>query len=43
MRYLMSDYLDGFSPDASRANDLYYMGTLSLIYRWKSTPYRRRF
>ena len=41
-RYLAMDYLDGFSPSASRANDLYYTGTLSLIYRWESKPYRRR-
>jgi len=41
-RFLTVDYIDGYSSSASTANDLYYMGTLSAIYRWKYNPYKRR-
>lgn len=41
-RYLTVDYLDGYSPSASKANDLYYMASVNLIYRWEPSPHRRR-
>jgi hypothetical protein len=41
-RLLMIDYFDGFSPSASRANDLYYISTIHAIYRWETSRYRRR-
>jgi len=41
-RYLTTDYIDGYSPSASKANDLYYSGSLHVIYRIESKAYRRR-
>jgi len=41
-RYVPVDYLDGFSSFFSKANDLYYVGTLNIIYRWKPRRYQRR-
>lgn len=32
-RYTMSDYLDGFTSPAAQANDIYYITTISLVYR----------
>ncbi len=40
-RFLTADYLDGYSTSASKANDLYYIATVDIIYRWESIPYRR--
>ena len=41
-RFVTTDYIDGYSPSASKANDLYYTGSIHLIYRIESKPYRRR-
>jgi len=32
-RYAMNDYLDGFTSPFARANDIYYITTVNLIYR----------
>lgn len=32
-RYVMSDYLDGFTSPSAQANDIYYITTVSLVYR----------
>jgi len=34
-RYTPSDFLDGFSPDASDKNDMYYFALVSVNYRFK--------
>ncbi len=34
-RFILSDYLDGFSPDASDKNDMYYFALISVNYRFK--------
>ena len=39
-RLTTSDYIDGFSPDASNANDLYYLTTIYVSYKIK--PKSRR-
>jgi hypothetical protein len=41
-RYLTTDYIDGYSPSASKANDLYYSGSLHIIYKIESKTHRRR-
>ncbi len=32
-RYAFNDYLDGFTSDVSKANDIYYLTTIKLVYR----------
>lgn len=34
VRLTPTDYLDGFSPETSKANDMYYLGQFSLVYRF---------
>ena len=40
-RYLMSDYLDGYSPSSSASNDLYNFVTINLVYRWRYSALRK--
>lgn len=40
-RYLMTDYLDGFSPGSSQSNDLYNFMTINLVYRWRYSALRK--
>jgi len=41
-RYLMTDYLDGFSPSSSPSNDMYNFFTFNLVYRWRYSALRKR-
>ena len=34
-RFTLSDYLDGFSPESSNKNDMYYFALISVNYRFK--------
>lgn len=34
-RFILSDYLDGFSPESSNKNDMYYFALISVNYRFK--------
>jgi len=36
-RYVLSDYIDGFSPAASGANDIYYFNVINVIYKLKTS------
>ena len=40
-RYPMTDYLDGFSPESSKSNDLYNFVTFNLVYRWRYSYLRK--
>ena len=40
-RFILSDYLDGFSPEASDKNDMYYFALISVNYRFKPFSGRR--
>jgi hypothetical protein len=37
VRYVLSDYLDGFTTSKSKSNDIYYYTNFSFIYRIKTT------
>ncbi|MBN2214386.1 MAG: hypothetical protein JW723_09085 [Bacteroidales bacterium] len=36
-RYVFSDYLDGFKPPSSRSNDVYWLTTITLAYKIKTS------
>ncbi|MFO7655623.1 MAG: DUF6089 family protein [Bacteroidales bacterium] len=36
-RYVFSDFLDGFKPPASKSNDVYWLTTISLAYKLKTS------
>jgi hypothetical protein len=40
-RYLMTDYLDGFSPESSKSSDMYNFVTINLVYRWRYSAIRK--
>jgi hypothetical protein len=41
-RFIMTDYLDGYTSDASTSRDLYYSGNINLIYRFIPVPIKYR-
>lgn len=41
-RYLLSDYLDGFSPEPSKYNDFYYVFNFKIYYRLPSNKILRK-
>ncbi len=40
-RYTTSDYIDGFTSNFSKHNDIYYITTINLIYRFNEFPFRQ--
>ncbi len=40
-RYLMTDYLDGFSPESSHSSDMYNFVTINLVYRWRYSAHKK--
>jgi len=40
-RFVTSDYIDGFSPDLSESNDIYYFTVISVSYKIKRKSNRR--
>ncbi len=41
-RFITSDYIDGFAPEASNALDIYYFSVLNVSYKIKKRSFRRR-
>jgi len=40
-RYLMTDYLDGFSPESSKSSDMYGFASINLVYRWRYSAHKK--
>ena len=41
-RFILTDYLDGYTSDASASRDMYYFANINLIYRFISVPIKYR-